>query len=276
MRSANLAAIYQANGMEDVSVREATRGVDSDYATASSHLFLANSYNALRDPKRIIFGTRRRGSMSCARESPLAGWRRPIVAVVSEQEYSKLFEADRFGLSSATTYFSTGEIRETASQYGIFGNFSYSLDTEYQYDNGRRPNNEITRSETYFQVKVQLTPQDTIFFQTKYQDVRQGSDPVLRSTVLRTRFPFSRAATAAILLAGLSPEGPPVSTRFSCRATRGTKYFSPISIPMRYRVVQSDGAAKRGAGKFCFGNSAGEVIGQALSLSPIAGPALSQ
>ena len=48
MRSANLAAIYQADGMEDVSVREATRGVDPEYATASSHLFLANSYNAAR------------------------------------------------------------------------------------------------------------------------------------------------------------------------------------------------------------------------------------
>ena len=175
VRSANLAAIYQADGMEDVSVREATRGVDSDYATASSHLFLANSYNALRDPKRINlrYETPWFNELLLANLlSPVGGG--PLSQFVSEQEYSKLFEADRFGISSATTYFSTGEIRETASQYGTFGNFSYSLDTEFQYDNGRRPNNEITRSETYFQAKVQLTPQDTIFFQTKYQDVRQG------------------------------------------------------------------------------------------------------
>ena len=175
VRSANLAAIYQADGMEEVSVREATRGVDSDYATASSHLFLANSYNALRDPKRINlrYETPWFNELLLANLlSPVGGG--PLSQFVSEQEYSKLFEADRFGISSATTYFSTGEIRETASQYGTFGNFSYSLDTEFQYDNGRRPNNEITRSETYFQAKVQLTPQDTIFFQTKYQDVRQG------------------------------------------------------------------------------------------------------
>src|SRR5712691_2961854 len=76
----------------------------------------------------------------------------PLSQFVSEQEYSKLFEADRFGISSATTYFSTGELRETASQFGIFGNISYSLDTEFQYDNGLRPNNEITRSESYGQV----------------------------------------------------------------------------------------------------------------------------
>ena len=175
VRSANLAAIYQADGMEDVSVREAARGVEADYATASSHLFLANSYNALRDPKRINlrYETPWFNELLLANLlAPVGGG--PLSQFVSEQEYSKLFEADRFGISSTTTYFGTGEIRETASQFGIFGNISYSLDSEFQYDNGRRPNNEITRSESYGQVKLQLTPQDTVFFQTKYQDVRQG------------------------------------------------------------------------------------------------------
>jgi tetratricopeptide (TPR) repeat protein len=175
VRSANLAAIYQADGMEDVSVREATRGVDSDYATASSHLFLANSYNALRDPNRINlrYETPWFNELLLANLlSPVGGG--PLSQYVSEQEYSKLFEADGLGISSTTTYLSTGELRETASQYGTFGNVSYSLDSEFQYDNGLRPNNEITRSESYGQVKLQLTPQDTIFLQTKYQDVRQG------------------------------------------------------------------------------------------------------
>jgi tetratricopeptide (TPR) repeat protein len=175
VRSANLAAIYQADGMEEVSVREAARGVDADYATASSHLFLANSYNALRDPKRINlrYETPWFNELLLANLlAPVGGG--PLSQYVSEQEYSKLFEADRFGISSTSTYFSTGEIRETASQFGIFGNVSYSLDTEYQYDNGRRPNNEITRWETYGQVKLQLTPQDTFFVQTKFQDVREG------------------------------------------------------------------------------------------------------
>ncbi len=36
VRSANLAAIYQDNGMYDLSVREATRGVDADYSNASA------------------------------------------------------------------------------------------------------------------------------------------------------------------------------------------------------------------------------------------------
>lgn len=175
VRSANLAAIYQEDGMDDLSVREATRGVEDDYSNASSHLFLANSYNALRDPKRINlrYETPWFNELLLANLlAPVGGG--PLSQFVSEQEYSKLFEADRFGISSTSTYFSTGELRETASQYGVFGNFSYSLDTEFQYDNGRRPNNEITRSESYGQFKVQLTPRDSIFFQTKYQDTRQG------------------------------------------------------------------------------------------------------
>ncbi len=175
VRSANLAAIYQAAGMEELSVREATRAVESDYASASAHLFLANSYNALRDPRRINlrFETPWFNELLLANLlSPVGGG--PLSQFVSEQEYSKLFEADRFGLSSTTTYFSSSEVRETASQFGTFGNFSYSIDTEYQYDPGQRPNNEITRSETYGQMKFQITPRDVLFLQTKYQDVRQG------------------------------------------------------------------------------------------------------
>lgn len=175
VRSANLAAIYQDDGMDYLSVREATRGVDSDYSNASAHLFLANSYNALRDPTRINlrYETPWFNELLLANLlSPVGGG--PLSQFVSEQEYSKMFEANRFGISSTSTYLSTGELRETASQYGIFGNVSYSFDTEFQYNNGYRPNNEITRSESYAQAKIQLTPQDSVFFQTKYQDTRQG------------------------------------------------------------------------------------------------------
>jgi hypothetical protein len=42
--------MYQDAGMFDVSVREAGRAVSADYANYSAHLFLANSYDQLRDP----------------------------------------------------------------------------------------------------------------------------------------------------------------------------------------------------------------------------------
>jgi hypothetical protein len=50
---ANLANVYRDAGLTDVSVREAGRAVNADYGNYSAHLFLANSFNELRDPKQI-------------------------------------------------------------------------------------------------------------------------------------------------------------------------------------------------------------------------------
>ncbi len=234
VRGANLAAIYEAAGMTDVSVREATRAVESNYANASAHLFLANSYNALRDPKRINlrFETPWFNELLLANLlSPVGGG--PLSQFVSEQEYSKLFEADRFGFSSATTYFSSGEWRETASQYGTFGNFSYSLDSDYLYDRGQRPNNEITRWETYGQVKFQITPRDILFLQTKFQDVRQGD--LLQRYNQEDYSPgvhFREVQQPAILLAGYRHEwAPGVQTLLLAGRLADEITFSDLNRP---------------------------------------------
>ncbi|MEO5720930.1 MAG: TonB-dependent receptor [Chthoniobacterales bacterium] len=211
VRGANLAAIYQAAGMDELSVREATRAVDANYSNASAHLFLANSYNALRDPKRINlrFETPWFNELLLANLlSPVGGG--PLSQFVSEQEYSKLFESDGFGFSSSTSYISGTEVQEMASQYGTFGNFSYSIDTDYFYDNGKRPNNEIKRSETYGQMKFQITPRDVLFLQTKYQDVRQ--DDLLQRYNQDDFSPgvnFREVQQPAILLAGFRHEWAP-------------------------------------------------------------------
>src|SRR5204862_8164645 len=49
VRSASLASIYREVGMTEVSLREAASAATYDYANYSAHLFLANSYDALRD-----------------------------------------------------------------------------------------------------------------------------------------------------------------------------------------------------------------------------------
>lgn len=175
VRGSNLASIYQLNGMQDVAVREATRAVNADYASASAHLFLANSYNALRDPRRIVL----RYETPFVSEQLLANLLSPVGAgplsqYVSEQEYSKLFESDGLGLNFVTEYFSTGELREIGSIYGTFRNLSISLDTEYFYDNGRRPNHDTSRTESYAKLKLQLTPWDVLFFETSFQNLRSG------------------------------------------------------------------------------------------------------
>ncbi len=175
VRNANLAAIYQDDGLTELSLRVASRAVTEDYANSSAHLFLANSYNALRDPRRILlrYDTPFFNELLLANLlAPVGGG--PLSQNVSDQEYSKLFEGDRFGFSTNTVYLSTGQVRELGSQFGQFGNFSYAVDVDYESDRGTRPNNHLDRLEIYSQAKYQFGLQDSIFLQTKFQDNRNG------------------------------------------------------------------------------------------------------
>ena len=175
IRGANLAAIYLNAGMKEQSVREAVRAVANDPSSAPAHLFLANSYNALRDPSRINL----RYETAWFNEvllsnllSPVGGG--PLSQFVSEQEYSKMFEKDGVGASSLFEYRSTGQVRETASQYGTVGNLSYSLDAEYLFNRGVRLNNKFSNFEGYGTFKFQLAPQDSIFLQAKIGNLGTG------------------------------------------------------------------------------------------------------
>src|SRR5439155_12864109 len=109
VRSANLAAIYRDAGMFDVSVQEASRAVNYDYGNYSAHLFLAESYDALRDPNLINL----RYETSTLSELLVADLLAPpnagsLSQNISQQEYSRFFDADHIGLFSKTDYDSGG------------------------------------------------------------------------------------------------------------------------------------------------------------------------
>jgi len=192
VRSANLAAIYQDAGMFDVSVREAARAVNADYANFSSHLFLANSYNASRDPKLVNL----RYETPSFSEYLVGNLLAPVGAgtlspYISQQEYARLFERDHLGLSSSTEYFSRGDWVQTASQYGTFSGSSYSLDVAYRSETGQRPNNDLRQLSASGIIRQQLTPQDTMYLQALYADYRSGDlrqyyDQASANTTFRT------------------------------------------------------------------------------------------
>jgi outer membrane receptor protein involved in Fe transport/Tfp pilus assembly protein PilF len=192
VRSASLASIYQEAGMRDVSVREAARAVASDYANASAHQFLAESFNALRDPTRFNL----RIEPVWFNELLLANLLAPVgggnlSTTVSQQEYSRFFETDRLGLSSFFEGRSDGQFHELASQFGTVGRFGYSLDLDFQRNEGVRPNNELTRIEWYSTAKYQLTSQDSLFFLAKYQDYHSGDNfQYYDPSQARTNFTF--------------------------------------------------------------------------------------
>lgn len=176
-RSASLAKIYQDAGLEDVALREAARAVSYDYASHSAHQFLAESYNALRDPTRFNL----RYETVWFNELLLANILSPVGAGllsqnISQQEYSSLFERNRLGLTTSTEYRSDGQFREIASHYGLVDRLSYTLDLDYQRNEGTRPNNDLERIEWYSQFKYQLTDRDSIFLLTKYQDYESGDN----------------------------------------------------------------------------------------------------
>ncbi len=175
IRGTNLATIYLNEGMTDQSVREAVRAVNSDYSSAAAHLFLANSYDALRDPTRVLL----RYETAWFNELLLSNLLSPVGGgslsqYVSQQEYSKLFEKDGVGISSLFDYRSTGQIREAASAYGTMGNLSFAIDGLYQYNRGVRLNNSLSNLETTATFKFQLGPQDSIFLQTSFTNLSTG------------------------------------------------------------------------------------------------------
>ena len=217
VRSANLANIFEDAGMSDVAVRESARAVSFDYGNYSAHLNLAGSFHQLRDPTRFNL----RFESEWFNEHLLASLLAPVGAGslsqnLSQQEYSRLFAGKRFGLSSTTEYFSSGEVRQLASQYGTFGGTSYALDLDYQTKNGVRPNNDLSRIEWYSRIKQQITPQDSALLLVKYQDYESGDnfqydDP---DASARSQFRFTETQEP-LLLSGWHHEwSPGVHTLF--------------------------------------------------------------
>jgi Flp pilus assembly protein TadD len=175
--SSSLARIYKDAGLNQVSVNEASRAVTYDYADYSAHLFLADSYYALRDPSlfNLRYETAWFSELLLANALAPAGTR-AISQNISQQEYTRMFEQDGLRFDNFSEYRSDGQFREITSQYGTFGRTSYSLDLDYSHNEGYRPNNDLSRIEWFSQIKQQLSPEDTILLLTKYEDLNSGDN----------------------------------------------------------------------------------------------------
>lgn len=217
VRSSNLARFYQNNGMTELAVREATKAVESDYTNSSAHLFLANSFDALRDPSRISL----RYETAWFNEQLLANLLAPVGGgplsqYVSQQEYSKLLEADGFGGSSFTEWREHGHFEQKLSFYDTSGKLSTGLDFSYYDDEGSRLNGAELRKELYGQLKYQLSMHDTFYSLIKWQnghsgDVSQSYDNVSSNPGLR----IEESQEPGLLLVGWNHSwAPGVNTLF--------------------------------------------------------------
>ncbi len=233
VRSSSLATLYQSAGLTEASVREAARAVSDDYASASAHLFLSESFNALRDPTRFNL----RNETVWFNERLLASLLGPAGSVplsqnISQQEYTRLFERDRLGLASATEYRSDGQWRQAASQFGTYGPFSYSLDLDFQHNDGVRPNNELDRIEWYSTLKYQFTPRDSALLIAKYQDYHSGDNFQYYDPAQASRHFTYDEQQAPLLVGGWNHEWTPgINTLFLGGRLASDQQFSDRAVP---------------------------------------------
>lgn len=177
VRSSGLASTYEDAGMDQVSAREAAKAVTYDFLNPSAHLFLADSYNQLRDPTRFNL----RYETVWFNELLLANLLAPVGAgrlsqEVSAQEYTRMFQSDGLSLASSSDVRSDGMFHEAASQFGAYKNTAYSLDLDYQHNDGVRVNNDLNDIEWYSTIKQQITPKDTGLVLVKYENYHSGDN----------------------------------------------------------------------------------------------------
>ncbi len=166
VRGANLSALYRDALMPDVSRREAIDAVNTDYANYSAHLFLANSYNDLRDPGQLEL----RYETPWFNELLLANLLAPANAgtlsqTISSHEYSRLFERNRFSGVSFSEYRTGGDWRESAALQGFQNGFAFAVEADYRNLNGQRLNNDLEELTLSLKLKQDLGPRDSLYFQ---------------------------------------------------------------------------------------------------------------
>jgi tetratricopeptide (TPR) repeat protein len=164
VRSSSLATMYKDDGMFDVSVNEASRAVNYDYANYSAHLFLADSYEQLSDPSGINL----RYETPAESEYLVANLLAPAGAgtlspTISEGEYSRFFSRDGLGVVSDSEYLSRGDWTQSGAQFGTFGNFSYDFEAYYHSDPGQWIDNNTEQRQLSLTVKQQVTPHDSVY-----------------------------------------------------------------------------------------------------------------
>jgi outer membrane receptor protein involved in Fe transport len=166
VRSANLAQLYADANLIDVAVREAGRGVVTDYSDYSAHLFLANSYE---NERRAGLSTLRLEAAAVS-ESLLARLLGPpsgylLAQPVPQLDSTKLLERDGLGLTANTEFFSRGAWRHTSAQYGTLQNSSYSLNAEYLAEPGERRNQDFEIQLLEARIKQNITPRDSVLLE---------------------------------------------------------------------------------------------------------------
>jgi outer membrane receptor protein involved in Fe transport/Tfp pilus assembly protein PilF len=177
LRASSLARFYHRANMPEVALGQAARAVSANYSDIEAHLYLADAFNLLREPTRFDL----RYETAWFNEVLLANLLSPVGSgIVSPtlvgQEYGQLFAQDGMRLTSFGEARSDGEFRQLATQSGHFGRTAYALDVDWSHKDGTRPNNDLDRTEVYFQLKQQAGIRDTALLLLEFQEYTSGDN----------------------------------------------------------------------------------------------------
>ncbi|MDQ8204288.1 FecR domain-containing protein [Pelagicoccus sp. SDUM812003] len=191
VRRANLAEVYARAGLAAVATKEASRAVAIDYANFSAHQFLADSFNAQRDPNLVDlrYETATFSEYLLANLlSPVGGT--PLSFQVSQQEYTRLFERDRTEMHSNTRYASDGQWQQSLVVSGRQGGFEYAVEANYRDTRGLAANTDLDQRSLSIQMKREVSNNDTayaqaVFSKAEFGDLAQRFDPYQTSPNFR-------------------------------------------------------------------------------------------
>ena len=174
VRGANLASIYRDAGMDDVSVREAVRAVNYDYANSSAHYFLANSYNQLRDPEQfnLRYETPWLSEYS-AGQSAGAG-RRATLSQTFRSRNTQTCSSAMLGHRLGPEYFSRGDWIQSGHSMGTSAILAMRWMRTIAPNIGQRVNDDQQQLTLSLQLNYDLTPQDSFYVQAVYYDASAG------------------------------------------------------------------------------------------------------
>ena len=191
VRSANLSTIYHDAGLADLGRATAAGAVNADYANYSAHLFLADSFNALRDPRQI----NQRYETPWLSELLLAHLLSPSAAGtlargVSPMEYSRLLARDGWNLRSTARYSSHGDWWINGFAGAQYDDVSVAMDATRLELEGYASNTDTRQWSYDAKLKLDAGSSDSVLinvvgYENQSGDVRDYYNPRWASRTLR-------------------------------------------------------------------------------------------
>ena len=183
-RSAGLARIYDDLGFEQLALTQGWKSLESDPGNYSAHRFLADSYAALpRHETARVSELLQAQLLQPLNVNPVQPQTAEVDSYILQEalpsrtaynEYSPLFERDRFAFQANALAGSNSTFSEDIAQSGLFGRYSYSLGQYHYETDGFRDNNDQDKDIYDIFAQAAISHKTSILAEYRYDDFEYG------------------------------------------------------------------------------------------------------